>query len=425
MRCTGYCTVILLIAPCSTFAMSDAPIPVEDIQQALRRPDLGCNDLDELVRMFHRGEGVLHDNLRSYIIASIEARLTYLRSTHNCRLGRAATRAQGKHGGEPGRPGHRNPSSPPVRPSHQQFSAKEVFDTTYSPLERIVREAQAECDDPAKCPTLPAAQRELTALAVLLLRNLPPDSEESHKVERTLVGAGETTSELLLERARLLDLKLNNLNEQQIALLRSELAPAFNWPPPEASSALKLGDSYLRRPFQQSLGDVDELLTRALDKAGYAERSYFSVANGFALVTRLEQVDANGFPLAGSARWATQVEPLSRFSLNQYLKDLLGTTPGYFRVVVFIITDQPFAEKGVLPNKPNKDDTVGWLHQGVNRLPTSTAKMHYTQQHDCTVLIYEFETSSHWASPVVQIPGKLSPWIHLTNGRILPGLGAP
>lgn len=42
----------------------------------------------------------------------------------------------------------------------------------------------------------------------------------------------------------------------------------------------------------KTLGEVECKLRTALDAKGYAQRSYFSAPNGFALVTQLEQYNA-------------------------------------------------------------------------------------------------------------------------------------
>ena len=74
-------------------------------------------------------------------------------------------------------------------------------------------------------------------------------------------------------------------------------SPSFPWPPPKASASSKVPDNFLRETeTKQILHDIDRRLALALDKAGYFEKSYFSVPDGFALVTRLEQINADGTP---------------------------------------------------------------------------------------------------------------------------------
>ena len=75
------------------------------------------------------------------------------------------------------------------------------------------------------------------------------------------------------------------------------------------------------------LSDIDVALVEALDATGYYDKAYFSVPDGFALVTRLEQIEANGKSLQPPDRWSVQVKPLREFSLPAYLQALFSPPP--------------------------------------------------------------------------------------------------
>ena len=79
--------------------------------------------------------------------------------------------------------------------------------------------------------------------------------------------------------------------------------PAFPWPPPRASTMMNIEDAALRVAGDSTtLGQVDAELRAALNDAGYVDKSYFAVPDGFALVTRLEQIDDDGdVPATASA----------------------------------------------------------------------------------------------------------------------------
>ncbi len=72
----------------------------------------------------------------------------------------------------------------------------------------------------------------------------------------------------------------------------------FLWPPPDCSAKTVLNRSYFQSAVQ--LADVDDILLKALRKCGYTDKSHYYVPNGFALVTRIEQIDENGVPLLDS-----------------------------------------------------------------------------------------------------------------------------
>ena len=178
----------------------------------------------------------------------------------------------------------------------------------------------------------------------------------------------------------------------------------------------------LRRATNQSLGDVDKLLMDALSKAGQVERSYFSVPGGFALVTRLEQINPDGSPMAGADRWVTTAGPLRKFTLDAYIKALFGSAPGYFRVIVFTVTDQPFSATG---KAITEGEAIGWLDDGFDHLPQEIAVLPYTATHVCNALIYEFETDGGPNAPTVIRPSRLGGLVHLQKLGILQYLQTP
>ena len=92
------------------------------------------------------------------------------------------------------------------------------------------------------------------------------------------------------------------------------------------------------------LADVANELERAFNSAGYVERSYYAVPQGFAIAARLEMINPDGSPVAEANRWSASIAPPKVFSLSSYLQALLGATPGEYRVVVFIVTAVPVTE---------------------------------------------------------------------------------
>ena len=82
--------------------------------------------------------------------------------------------------------------------------------------------------------------------------------------------------------------------------------PEFPWPPPPPSATAEIRCEQLRLKTRlTSFGDVDRRLSEALDANGYCERRYYAVPDGFALVTRIEQINDDGTP----QRQIAAVEP--------------------------------------------------------------------------------------------------------------------
>lgn len=197
--------------------------------------------------------------------------------------------------------------------------------------------------------------------------------------------------------------------------------PEFPWPPPRASTQLTLPGETFRGSLKRVvlLRDVDQRLSTALHQAGYEERSYHAVPDGFSLTARLEQISADGTPKRGIDRWAMAPGPLHEFSLSSYLSALLSSRPGLFRVIVFIVTPHPFSQSGA---SVSREDAMAWLTDGFNRLPDPVGRLEYTEAHHCTALVYEFEKKTGQANASMVSPGRLMATTHLERAAIMSSL---
>jgi hypothetical protein len=220
--------------------------------------------------------------------------------------------------------------------------------------------------------------------------------------------------------------KLKKL-EDKIVLYNKKISPErtipeFPWPPPEASAREIIPNQLLLKPDAQKpcLSDVDEKLHAAFRSCGYSEISYFSVPAGFAMVSRLEQINDNGTPKEIPDRWAKDVLPVDSISLRKILRALFTANPGYYRLIVFIVTPTPFSDVGA---KVSREETETWLHRGLNVLPPSIGKIAYTKETACTALIYEFEQPAAGKQAVIKLPGRLTGEIHLRKNNLLQALG--
>ena len=198
--------------------------------------------------------------------------------------------------------------------------------------------------------------------------------------------------------------------------------PQFPWPPPEASARSEVPKKFLVRPGTKEalLRDIDSRLSLALRDAGYAGKSYCAVPEGFALVTRLEQIESDGRPKPDSERWAVGMGPLREFSLSAYLKSLSSARAGYFRLIVFVVTPYPVSYSKA---KIIREEAQLWLQEGLNRLPPSIGAWRFTADHSCTALIYEFEKSEVERTPHTVIPGRLTGRTHLEQSGLWASLG--
>ncbi len=159
----------------------------------------------------------------------------------------------------------------------------------------------------------------------------------------------------------------------------------FPWPPPPYSADEVINDSVFKKVNR--LSGVDKILRKALDSCGYLKKRYYYVPDGFALVTKIEQIYGDGTPYSAPNRFNLDREPNFKFNLFNYIKSLFITQKGHYRLIVFIITDVPLYQSEVYIQK---EDAVKWLKSGNELLPSDIGKLKYTEDYKCYALIYEF-----------------------------------
>jgi hypothetical protein len=188
--------------------------------------------------------------------------------------------------------------------------------------------------------------------------------------------------------------------------------PEFPTHPPKPSTTDILSKSYFSG--SKTVGDVNVKLSNALEECHYFRRSYFHVPNGFALATQLEQINEDGTCLPDNQRW-TDDKPKEKFSLANYLSALLNASPGYYRCIVFIVSDNYYRLSQTPATKSQTDE---WIDSGLNRLPPEISKLPLNDNYSFDALIYEFKKNKNdkqanlIKSPV---PGRT----HLINSKII------
>lgn len=193
--------------------------------------------------------------------------------------------------------------------------------------------------------------------------------------------------------------------------------PRFPWPPPRASASEVIPRTLLEAEDGPTLlRDVDRRINEALERNGYYESSYYAVPEGFALVTKIEQIEADGTPKEGAERWSLDREPLREFSLSAYLAALFRATPGHYRLIVFAVTPCPFAQsdKEVTP-----EEADAWLSGGMLQLPPPIGELDFSSAaYTCTALVYEFERETEDEEARIQCPGRILGRTHLLKAGI-------
>ncbi|GEM_PF-1313355 len=196
--------------------------------------------------------------------------------------------------------------------------------------------------------------------------------------------------------------------------------PQFPFPPPRYSTAEKVPRNLLvTGNSNPRLKDVEASLTKAFERCGYGDKSFYAVPDGFAMASRLEQINADGTP--GAERWSLDVTPVRRFSVRDYLKALFEARPGHYRVVVFVVTNHPFKQKDATVKSK---EASAWVREGMNTLPREIGDREFSNDYVCTALIYEFKSVGGGEATFVE-PSELTARDHLERSGLLAALQPP
>ena len=195
--------------------------------------------------------------------------------------------------------------------------------------------------------------------------------------------------------------------------------PEFPWYPPTPSARLVVPKAAFKgaATFGALFSDLDQ----ALENTGYAEKSYYSVPDGLAVVTRMERVYADGRPEGLPARWELEHYGPPRLSLREYVEALFTANPGFYRVIVFVVTDRPF---GAGQRSVSPDEATSWLADGFNALPEDWRAKPLPSNYTCTALIYEFLVKNG-GLPALLVPSHLDAKTHLVKSGLWAALHLP
>jgi hypothetical protein len=197
---------------------------------------------------------------------------------------------------------------------------------------------------------------------------------------------------------------------------RREEAPSFPWPPPRASADMKIPRRWLAEGTTTPLSEVADRLERALEAAKYRSWSYSSVPHGFALITQMERIREDGTPSPEPARWSADLPSVGDLTLLEFVKALAHAPRGYYRVVVFVVTDSPWRRSG---RRPTRSEARRWLTEGYESLPANIGDHTYRRGFNTTALVYEFQKDSQRRPAVYVESSPVPARDHLDKAGIL------
>ena len=165
----------------------------------------------------------------------------------------------------------------------------------------------------------------------------------------------------------------------------------FPWPNPPAPSDSTLIPPFLLFPGGsdgKTLLDVARRLEASIAAAGYLDSRYLGVGcNGFAVMLDLEHIEADGARKPGAAGFApTTAEP--GFTLAGYVKRLFYAPPGFYRQIVFVVSNRGIADTTPAPT-PGELRAIA--KDGSAALPPAYGKVLYAWDYKVVALVYEFQ----------------------------------
>ena len=248
--------------------------------------------------------------------------------------------------------------------------------------------------------------------AIMLSVAQLPLKDTDTLMRKMTITSGYQRGEVLLKNSQHAAFNEKEINE----VLRN--MPVFHLPPPIPSAEANL-DGYFSNC--KTIGQVDKLILDALNNTGYySKKYYYTEGGGYAIVTKMEQFNKDGSCMQDNARWTTKPIRNEDFSVTNYLKSLFIPEPGFFRVIVFVVSPNYYGDNS--GDKTNKEGVLGWLEHGYTSLPSVIGSKPFNKQVQVHGLVYEFKMLLTDKKYNFSKPSGLDGTTHLQMARILANL---
>ena len=217
-----------------------------------------------------------------------------------------------------------------------------------------------------------------------------------------------------------------HFGERAQSLCHPDRLPPFPYPVPPPSTSMRLSGDLVSRLLppkttQPTLRHVADALSNKAKKVGYTEQVYYGFgpmcASGFALVTRLERITEDGAPYPDQRRF---VQPGEEGSLSflEELESLFLAHVGFYRLIVFVITDQPKYQ--MAPPQMTSTAAADILASGAQSLTGLVADVAYTEDIAVDALVYELRHAADETGKIAHLipKSRLAPHVHLIKAGI-------
>ena len=164
------------------------------------------------------------------------------------------------------------------------------------------------------------------------------------------------------------------------------------------------------------LADISARLDRSMDAASYRDRRYYLIPNGFAVMSQLEQFDING-RYNGNRRFAPP--EAQDFDPLESVRNIFFAPVGYYRYIVFLVTDQPVIVSNHSMDRP---EAISRFDQGAAAAPNCLDQIEFGDRYRVTALVYEYRKVGDDRSAPVPFNSPVGIERHLTASGLLAAL---
>lgn len=183
--------------------------------------------------------------------------------------------------------------------------------------------------------------------------------------------------------------------------------------PPKASAFKIIPKNLLRA--DSGITDLNYVINKkilpALDSAGYEYSFYCIKDSGIAIVTRLEKINEDGT----SDLTARYLSEYKYRKLSDYLLSLIRAKPGFYRVIVFVISPYAITQSKQALSKQGSDSLYS---EGSDRPYQEILSFPFSDKYQCTSLIYEFKKPNEEEDAKEILPSSITCMEHLTRAKI-------
>jgi len=186
--------------------------------------------------------------------------------------------------------------------------------------------------------------------------------------------------------------------------------PQFPWPPPAWTAHFPL-PAALVSAGNERLGDVEQRWQKTLRAAGIEDSRIFAVgSDGFAIMTRFENIADDGAPLPGAQRWNALLAK-GRTGFLDLIKAVFVPQKSRIRFLVLLATPRPVTSAAAL----DEPALSALKATGAIALPPSLAavEIQATNPIPGYVLVYEYFSPAEDQIPALVKDGAITARRHI------------